>query len=59
MINERSFSDEELRELYRLYEYDPIAEFIDMAFPCGSLKNYVIAGILTGEEEESLWNQNG
>ncbi len=59
MENDKNFSDVELKDLYRLYEFDPDVEFPDMVFPCGSLKNYVRMGILTGEEEESLWNQNG
>jgi hypothetical protein len=53
-----SMNISDLRRLYRLYEYDADAEFPDLPVPCGTLRNYVETGILTKEEEQSLWKRN-
>ncbi len=50
--NETGYSSE---ELYRIYEYSADAQFPELDFRCGKLRNYVETGILTDEEVSSLW----
>ena len=47
-------SEEDLKNIYRIYEYADSLYFPDMIFPCGRVENYVITGILTEKEMEEI-----
>ncbi|MCR5451278.1 MAG: hypothetical protein K6F00_01460 [Lachnospiraceae bacterium] len=54
----KEMSENEKRELYRIYEFASEAQYPELDLRCGTLDNYVETGILTREEVDMLWKQN-